>query len=401
METIRLTIRRWVALILVVFTLIGCEKVRVISIPSEVDASPTGPFADNGKPSVTDDLDQGSLLSALDKSMRYWQKQEDGRVVELCGNRFSPGHILDSLLLFRTVISESAPGELSQKLMENFNICTANDSKDILVTGYYQPVLQASLEKKKPFLYPLYSVPSDLIKTETRGNGKNQVQTGRSVQGKLEPYWSRGEIETGQLLKGYEIAYLDDPVKAFFLHVQGSGLLELQDGSIRSILFAGSNGREYKSIGKLLADEGRVPLKEISMPRISEYLHEHLDEQQRILHYNERYIFFSLGEEVGNHEVVGSMGAELTAGRSVALDKEHFPYGIPALLQTRRPIFAGKDFSGWRPLSRFVFNQDSGAAIKGAGRLDLFFGRGPEAEGAAGIMKEQGRLYFFVKKQKM
>jgi membrane-bound lytic murein transglycosylase A len=167
---------------------------------------------------------------------------------------------------------------------------------------------------------------------------------------------------------------------------------------VRTVLYAGSNGRKYKSIGKLLADEGRIPLEDVTMPSIRRYLHEHLDEQQRILQYNERYIFFRLGEENEQNAVVGSMGKELTPGRSAAFDQACFPYGIPAFLSTRKPVFADGKISGWQPMKRFVFNQDSGSAIKGAGRLDLFLGNGPEAEAEAGVLKEQGSLYFILKR---
>jgi membrane-bound lytic murein transglycosylase A len=364
----------------------------------ECVASPAEAFTAEMLPGIEDDSDPQSLLAALEKSLGYWRKQKKERVVELCGRRLSAAQMLDSLQLFRSVFRQSSPAELGRKLSENFQICRMNGRSDTLVTGYYQPILQASLEKKPPFLFPLYKVPSDLIKTSTRGNAKKQAQIGRLAGSKLEPYWSREEIEKGQLLKGNEIAYLDDPVSAFFLHVQGSGLLQLQDGSMRSILFAGSNGREYRSIGRLLAAEGRIPLEEITMPSIRQYLHEHLDEQQRILQYNERYIFFRLGEEDGGHGVVGSMGEELTAGRSAAFDQACIPHGIPAFLETRRPVFAGREVSGWQSLQRFVFNQDSGAAIKGSGRLDLFWGRGPEAEAVSGVMKEAGKVYFFLKK---
>ncbi len=381
---------------LAVLTATVCGKVQAVS--AECGASPAVPLSTEMSPLITDDLDRESFLAALDKSIRYWQKQKGGRVVELCGIRSSSSEILGSLLLFRTVFSESTAAELGSNLSENFQICKMNGPKDILVTGYYQPILQASLEKKKPFIYPLYRLPSDLIKRQTASNGKKQVQIGRFTEGKFSKYWSREEIENGQLLNGSEIAYLDDPVKVFFLHVQGSGLLQLQDGSVRSILFAGSNGREYKSIGKLLAEEGRIPLEQVTMPSISQYLHENLDEQQRILQYNKRYIFFRLGEEDGKHGVVGSMGEELTAGRSAAFDQACYPYGIPAFLETRRPVFAGHEISAWQPLQRFVLNQDSGSAIKGPGRLDLFWGRGAEAESSAGVMKEKGSLYFFLKK---
>jgi membrane-bound lytic murein transglycosylase A len=389
-------IMHW-TIVVTVILIVGADG-EARSAAAECRATSAVPLSADQLPAITDDFSRESLLSALDNSVRYWQKQQEDKVVELCGTLLSPSRMVESLISFKTVYSESPADELGGKLADNFYFCKMNGARNILVTGYYQPILQASLEKKEPFIFPLYRLPSDLIKIQTTSNGTKQVQIGRFVDGELRKYWSREEIDKGQHLKGYEIAYLEDPLDAFFLQVQGSGLLQLQDGTVRTVLYAGSNGRKYKSIGKLLADEGRIPLEDVTMPSIRRYLHEHLDEQQRILQYNERYIFFRLGEENEQNAVVGSMGKELTPGRSAAFDQACFPYGIPAFLSTRKPVFADGKISGWQPMKRFVFNQDSGSAIKGAGRLDLFLGNGPEAEAEAGVLKEQGSLYFILKR---
>jgi membrane-bound lytic murein transglycosylase A len=136
----------------------------------------------------------------------------------------------------------------------------------------------------------------------------------------------------------------------------------------------------------------------MSLAKIQTYLYEHLDDQKRILHYNGRYIFFRWGDPNGSTAVVGSMGEELIAGRSAAFDNKCFPVGIPSFLETTMPLFRDDEIIKWRPLRRFVINQDSGSAIKGPGRVDLFWGLGSEAEKAAGIMKQPGNVYFLVKK---
>lgn len=190
-----------------------------------------------------------------------------------------------------------------------------------------------------------------------------------------------------------------DPIEVFILQVQGSGLVEFENGEVQQLLFAGTNGREYRSIGRLLADEGRLPLAEITMPSIRQYLHEHLDERQRILHYNERYVFFRLVEQGLDQGPVGSMGAVLTPGRSVALDLDTFPVGGLYYLTTERPPEKIESPVAWQPLTRFVLHQDTGAAIKGSGRLDFFWGSGAYPEHAAGLMKQPGSLYMLMKKR--
>jgi len=186
------------------------------------------------------------------------------------------------------------------------------------------------------------------------------------------------------------------------LHVQGSGRIKLPDGSVKMIRYAANNGLPYRSIGKLLVERGMMPLEEVSMPRIVAYLRAHPEERQEILNYNERYIFFRWarpdeGEEA--EEPVGSMGEPLTAGRSVALDPMCYPPGAVGFLLTRQPRFdqRGRLFS-WVSLHRLVFAQDSGGAIKGPGRLDMFYGNGPFAEKAAGVMRQEGSFLLLVKK---
>jgi membrane-bound lytic murein transglycosylase A len=191
--------------------------------------------------------------------------------------------------------------------------------------------------------------------------------------------------------QGYEIAWVKNPIDLFFLHIQGSGILQLEDGRRLLIGYAGANGRPYRSIGRLLIDRGRIPQEEMSMQRLRGYLVDHQDEQNEILAYNESYVFFHFLEEgpLGNLEV------PLTPGRSIATDARLFPKGALAVIATERPVLdtAGQVVS-WRSFSRFVLNQDTGGAIRGLQRADLYFGTGAEAEAAAGFMNRPGKLYF-------
>ncbi|MBU0961152.1 MAG: MltA domain-containing protein, partial [Proteobacteria bacterium] len=202
-------------------------------------------------------------------------------------------------------------------------------------------------------------------------------------------------IEKNNLAAGNELVYLNDPVDNFILHVQGSGKIQLQDGSIRSIHYSTSNGLEYFSIGKLLVDQGKMTLQEASIPSIRDYLRTHPDEQEAILHHNSKFIFFRW-EQSG--DPIGSLGEPLTPGRSIAIDRAMLPHATLAFLVSRKPVLndAG-EIDTWVPLHRFVFPQDTGSAIQGTGRADLFWGSGNYAKQAAGNMKEAGALYFLVK----
>ena len=207
-------------------------------------------------------------------------------------------------------------------------------------------------------------------------------------------FWSREEIENENLLAGSELVYLRDPFDAYLLQVQGSGKVRLPDGTIRAIRFGGHNGHGYKSIGKLLVDEGKMTLEEASVPAIRSYLAANPDEIERILHYNPRYIFFKWGDDASPQ---GSTHVSLTPGRSIAIDRAVLPAPVIAYLVTEKPrIDIDGTLLDWEPLRRFVLPQDSGAAIKGPGRADLFLGSGRFAELNAGQMKQPGKLYFLI-----
>ena len=353
-------------------------------------------------PDLRDDGDKVSLQRALAASIRYWQGVGVERRLLACGESYEARDFLASLQRFEELLTRLPVDELAAAVDKEFDLCQVVNSQgqdDILVTGYYQPRFKASREYRPPFIYPLYRPPADLIPARVFAEGVSRT-VGRLQGGRLVPYWTRAEIETSGRLQGNELCYLQDPVEVFTLQVQGSGLVEFADGSVRQLLFAGTNGRPYRSIGRLLADEGRIPLAEIDMPRIRRYLHEHLDERQRILHYNERYVFFRPAAQGPGRGPLGSMGAVLTPGRSVALDQDSFPVGGLYFLQTERPAAQPDSPRAWLPMTRFVLHQDTGAAIEGSGRLDFFWGSGGYPERAAGLMKQPGRLYLLMAKRR-
>jgi len=362
------------------------------------------PVAAGRMPLFLDDSGRQDLQKSVESSMISLGRIDREKQFVLCGRRYSTPWLQKSMATFlRGLEASSNEADFQTFLFDNFDVCQAQGSDGagrMLVTGYYEPFFAGSLIRKSPFVYPLYQVPPDLVVPAENLDGN---EAGRMEAGRLVPYWTRAEIEKGDLLQGQEIAYLADPVDVFILHVQGSGRVRLPDGSVRKVHFAASNGRKYQSIGRLLVDRGVMPLEEVTMPKIVSYLHDHPDEMQSILHHNDRYIFFSLSpaEEDTEHEgPAGSMGQPLTAGRSLAVDSMCFPAPMMGYLETDLPIFSTNgSLSGWKALRRFVVNQDTGAAIKGPGRVDLFLGSDEYAARAAGVMKQPGALYFLVLKE--
>lgn len=352
-------------------------------------------------PAFADDGDRSSLVRAIGRQIDYLGRLPRDAVVTIEGDRYTIGWLLESLRLFLDIIGQNPPPEKLDKILHAaFTVYQAGGrtnapAGEMLITGYYQPLFAGSLTKTPPFLYPLYRQPASLTLRDSPHSGKTLI--GRlDGTGRLVPFWTRAEIEDDNLLAGNELIYLQDPVDAFFLQIQGSGRIRLQDGSLRSVHISASNGREYKSIGKLLVDERKIAKADISMQTIRQYLRDHPAERKRILQYNSKFVFFRWEEG----EAQGSLGETLTPGRSIAIDQDALPTGAIAYIVTRRPIMApGGTVTGWEPLGRFVLPQDSGEAIKGPGRADVFWGSGLYAETAAGLMQEKGQLYFLVKKR--
>ena len=218
------------------------------------------------------------------------------------------------------------------------------------------------------------------------------------IEGKeVLPYFSRKQIETDNALadRDLEIAWLKDPLDVAFLHIQGSGRLKLSDESTISVGYQASNGRPYRSIGRYLLDRGLLSREEISMQSIRRYLSEHPETLEEVLNHNPSYVFFGLMD----NGPFGNIDVPLTPGRSVALDSRIFPKGALCFISTEKPVMdSSHEITGWTKFSRFVLNQDTGGAIKGSGRADIFWGSDQGAELAAGHMKHEGDLYILIKK---
>ena len=275
---------------------------------------------------------------------------------------------------------------------------TAQDGNDVgLVTGYYEPLLAGSRTNTPQFAIPLYAPPDDLLTIELSDlypELKDKRVRGRVDGKKVVPYWPRAELERGApSLAGKALVYVTDPVEAFFLEIQGSGRIELSDGSMIRLNYADQNGHPYRSIGRVLSDRGEISLERTSMQNISAWAKANPDKLRALLDENPSYVFFRevAAPAPGSLDAMidgplGSLGVPLLAGRTIAVDARAIPLGAPVFLATTLP-------SSDTPLARLTLAQDTGGAIRGPVRADFFWGFGPQAGREAGRMRQQGRMW--------
>lgn len=271
-----------------------------------------------------------------------------------------------------------------------------NENAPLLVTGYFQPEFPASLAYDDHFTYPIYGVPADLVRVDIRQFDPILPPVtiwGRVSGQRLVPYYTRGEIDSGRWTDNAPVlAWLASPVDGLILHIQGSGVLRFKDGSRRFIHYAASNGLPYKSVGGWLIEQGLIMEDQADWPHIRAWAEANPERLKDAIASNPRYVFFKW-EENGP---IGSLGEVLTPLRSVALDPAVYPPGILCLIGFDSPqIFGPYRDRGFRG---FVFNQDTGAAIKGAQRVDLYCGAGDQAGEIAGRLKARGELYIMLVK---
>lgn len=263
-----------------------------------------------------------------------------------------------------------------------------------LITGYYEPELAGDRKRRGPFVHPLYLHPGDMQVVDL-GEFKRDLAgrklTGMIRQGRFRPYWDRAEIEGGALAgRGLELLWVSDPVALFFLQIQGSGRIRLPDGALVRVGYAGQNGHDYTAIGKVLVERGEMTLEEVSLQSIRAWLRAHPREAKGVLDANRSFVFF---HTLPGRGAVGAAGVELTAGRSLAVDDDLLPYGLPLFLSTTLPAAPEVGRVAETPFARLLVAQDTGGAIRGPVRGDLFLGAGAEAEAIAGRMKQRGRLW--------
>ena len=355
-------------------------------------------------PTFYDDMDQKSLILAIKRNTEYLNRLDPDKLICYGPHEFTCQQVRESQEAFLKLITENPdPDQLNKKIRKNFLVYRAAGrvgNKKVLFTGYFEPIFDGNLVMDDTFKYPLYRKPDDLVRIDLSlfsNKFKGQQIIARIEEKKVLPYYSRHQIEVENMLKerDLEIAWLKDPVDVAFLHIQGSGRLRLPDGKTISVGYQSSNGRPYRSIGRYMLNKEFLTMEQMSMQSIRRYLSEHPNVTEEVLDHNQSYIFFRVLES----GPLGNLNVPITPGRSLALDTTLFPRGALAFISCAKPVVNDQDkITEWEKFSRFVLNQDTGGAIKGAGRADLFWGSGPYAELAAGHMKHDGELYILIKK---
>ncbi len=276
-----------------------------------------------------------------------------------------------------------------------YRTTNADGSDTGMITGYYQPILKGSRTKSAQYPNPLYAAPSDMITVELDSlfpELKFKRVRGRLVGNKLVPYYNRAEIETDSSpLRGRELIYIDDIIDVFFLQIQGSGLVKLDNGEQVHVGYADQNGHPYNSIGRLLVERGELTLAQASMQGIKNWARNNLAKLRDLLNSNPSYVFFR-ELPAGLPGPLGALGVPILGERSVAIDPKFVPLGAPVFLSTTEP-------NSSKPLKRMMMAQDTGGAIKGGVRADFFWGSGPEAGAKAGAMKQNGKIWVFLPKE--
>ena len=368
---------RMIALLLVIFVASSCSVTQA-----------NQPLSANGyslvyvdPPHAYGSIDRKALREAIVTNLSYLQRIDPDTEFDYGGKIVRAKEVAKTQRTLLQIIETAESNEMVELLMdymfEWYKAAGVDGRGNVVFTGYYVPEVEGSLYPSEKYRYPLYSPPDDL---------KKDV-----------PYYARNVIDGDRALedKGLEIAWLADPVEAYFLHIQGSGTIRLPDGSTIGVHYAGNNGHSYTSIGKFMIERGLIKPGEGNLMGLKRYLSGHKDQMYEILYQNPRYIFFKLDNEGAK----GSIHVLLTPGHSIATDPTIFPRGGLSFIKTTAPVVdqSGKVLK-WEPVKRFVLNQDEGGAIKGPGRVDLFWGAGFDAGLTAGSMKERGELYFILQK---
>ncbi len=324
--------------------------------------------------------ERDDILPALEQSLAWTRREHARQFFPSAGIEHE--RALASLERFRELLASSyGPEDFQAAIEAEFTVYKSagwnGRGGGVLFTGYCTPILRGSLVPDDTHRYPLYSLPADLLK------GRDGAVLGWDTpQGRRAQYPSRAAIEASGMLRGLELVWLADPIDAYLAHVNGSAFIELPDGSMFRLGYAGKNGRAYTSLGKELEADGKLPKGQASLRTIRQWARSAPEQEVReYLNHNQSYVFFTPIE--GNPH--GSLDVEVTGGRSLATDKRLFPRG--ALTFVQGPA-AGA------PVNRFLFDQDTGGAIRTAGRADIYVGIGPEAEELAGRTRIEGQLYY-------
>ena len=333
--------------------------------------------------------DKKALIASLDNSLRYLQTND----AAVAYQKYPvPGITLSrvrrSLVRFRQlVINSRNPAELQAAVKREFVLYQSvgkDDKGSVQYTAYYEPTYTASRQQTAEYRYPIYGMPSNFQSWPKPHPTRVELEGEDGLLGEKSP------------LKGLEIAWLRDRLEAFLVQIQGSAQLQMTDGTIMTVGYAGGTDYPYTSVGKELAKDGKLPLSGLTLPVLIKYFQQNPLEMSNYIPRNSRFVFF---RETNGAPAMGSIGVPVTAERSIATDKSLMPPGALALIHTRVPYFNSQGQIEQRLVSRYVLDQDKGSAILTPGRVDYFIGTGKKAGDRAGVTGGNGQLYYLLLKQ--
>lgn len=337
--------------------------------------------------------DRDALLASLEQSIAYFKKPSSRKYYPYLPE-ITHERALRTLETFRELLmTVKSPEELHSQIVRKFDVyrSVGCDMKGtVLFTAYCTPIFEGSLTPDNVFKYPLYRLPPDLVKDE-----EGLPLGRRTPEGHIVPYYTREEIERRNLLAGLELVYLKDRFEAYIVHIQGSARIRLRDGREMKIGYAGKTDRPYTSVGRALVADGKISKEDLSLQGLKEFFRNNPAELDRYLYKNELFVFFS--EQDGGP--FGSLNTLVTPYHTIATDKTVFPRGCLAFLETMVPAMGPGRKVVTKPFAGFALDQDTGSAIRAAGRCDLYLGIGPDAELLAGKTYAEGKLYYIFVKQ--
>ena len=347
---------------------------------------------DEERPDLTGSWDErADILPALDRSIEWTRLEYAQQFYPIAGVTY--GRALQSLERFREIlVSSLSPQEFVERVESEFNWYKSAGwdglGGGVLFTGYFTPILDGRLTRDAVYSSPLYDLPPDLVKE------KDGTVLGQDTPEGLRPYPTRRAIEAGALLagKGLELVWLRDPLDAFIAHVNGSAFVRIGDGSLYRLGYSGKNGQPYTSLGAELIRAGEVRAEDMSLARIRLWARDNRERLQEFLLKNDSYVFFTPID--GNPR--GSLNVEVSTERTLATDKSLFPRGALVFVDAENPVAS----SGKRRFQKLMLDQDTGGAIRTAGRADIYFGIGDEAEIVAGATRAEGQMYYLFLKRR-
>ncbi len=394
------------ALVSVLLALASCAPREVEKKP---DALALTAVSFSALPGWADD-DQSAALPALRKSCAYFARQGDATRLQPAPTDSQVPGIGGIVSDWRGVCAaanqvpdgnRAAARAFFEREFKPFKAANNRDSQG-LFTGYYEAELRGARQPSARYNVPLYKVPGDLVAVDLAEFGSEfsgRTIAGKVVQGKLRPYDDRATIERGSLKgKSLELLWVDDAIDAFFLHIQGSGRVVMDDGSVMRVGYAGKNGQPYIAIGRELVTRGVMKPEEVSMQGLRAWLKANPREAEPLMNANRSYVFFNETKGAGPNEgPIGAQTVALTPGRSLAVDRKFLPLGLPIWLDASHPDGGnGPSSSGEARIRRLVVAQDTGGAIRGPVRGDVFFGWGEQAAARAGAMRDRGEYYLLL-----